>query len=190
MIGPPDGEADFEVELLVCRCAAPADLATQIRSHFEFAGRRVYQATTSHPRALVTMDVAQVQAFQVKRFAVPARRRVPFRPSSAVITLLDDMHVSGITSVIPGTAGDGVVELARDARHPAISSTWIPVFNVDTFVRTGVELYVSSEADADRQLEPIAHALQLPRDDITIKPPPGWAGYGHPDLFPRTPGRR
>ena len=190
MIGPPDGEADFEVELIVCRCAAPADLATQIRSHFELAGRRVYQATTSHPRALVTMDVAQVQAFQVKRFAVPARRRVPFGPSSAVITLLDDMHVSGITSVIPGSAADGVAELARDARHPAISSTWIPVFNVDTFVRTGVELYVSSEADADRQLEPIAHALHLPRDDITIKPPPGWAGYGHPDLFPRTPGRR
>ena len=184
---PPDEGADFEVEFVVCRCAAPADLARQLTIHFEHAGQRVHGGASTHPRSLVTLDVAQVQAFQVKRFAAPRRGG---RPSSAAIVAFGDMRMASLTSVITGHAADGVVDLVRDPRRPAISSTWIPVFDVRTFVRTGVELYVSSEADADRQLDPIARALQLPRDDITIKPPPGWCGYGHPDLFPRTPGRR
>ena len=185
----PDGGSDIEVEFVVCWCAAPADVASQLTTHFENAGCRVRRDTVAHPRSLVTLHAAQIQTFQIKRFVAPARRRGPTQANSAVITTLF-ADASGVASVITGHAADGVAELVRDTRRPAISSTWMPVFDVRTFVRTGVELYVASEADADRQLEPIAAALNLPRDEITIKPPPGWCSYGHPDLFPRTPGRR
>ena len=92
---------------------------------------------------------------------------------------------------------EAVAELVADAdsRSPATTGTraqavWMPIFDVRTFTRTGAELHASSEVYVDSQLEAIAPALEIQRDEITVKPPPGWRGYGHPDLFPKTPRRR
>jgi hypothetical protein len=65
------------------------------------------------------------------------------------------------------------------------TSMWLAVFDVRTFTRTGVELFVVDDNDATSQLGVLAPALELPQDAINIKPRPGWQGYGHPDLFPR-----
>jgi hypothetical protein len=184
MIAPPDGEPDFEVELPVCRCAAPADLAEELQTRFEQRGQRVRCDTGAHPRSLVTLTVSQVQFFQVKRLA-PARRRGQMSTQPDMI-ILDDLV--GLTTVLSTTTVEW--RAVVDAKRPTIASTWMPIFDVRTLVRTGVELDVVSEADADRQLPPLALALGMDRDEITIKPPPGWCGYGHPELFPRTPGRR
>jgi hypothetical protein len=56
------------------------------------------------------------------------------------------------------------------------------VFDVRTLTRTGAELFVVNDDDASNQLAVLAPALQLPREAITIKPRPGWCGYGHPAL--------
>jgi hypothetical protein len=66
------------------------------------------------------------------------------------------------------------------ARAPA-HSAWAPVFT-SQLIRTGYELRVCDDDDASAQLELLAAAAGLDRDRITIKPPPGWRGYGHPAL--------
>jgi hypothetical protein len=99
-------------------------------------------------------------------------------------------HWRGISGSAVFAGAEVVAELVRDGPRTLLwEAVWIPVFDVTTFIRTGVELLVMSDSDADGQLDALAPALNVPRKDITIKPPPGWCDYGHPDLFPRPPTR-
>jgi hypothetical protein len=73
--------------------------------------------------------------------------------------------------------------IAGSARSDArAGSAWAPVFT-SRLIRTPYELCVRDDGDASAQLELLAAAVGLDRDHITIKPPPGWRGYGHPELW-------
>jgi hypothetical protein len=57
-----------------------------------------------------------------------------------------------------------------------------PVWNVDRWACTGLELYVVDDNDACHQLDVLAEGLGCPRTRLSIKPRVGWQGYGHPDV--------
>jgi hypothetical protein len=57
-----------------------------------------------------------------------------------------------------------------------------PVWNIDTWSRTGLELFVANDDDASTQLDALAEGLGCHRTQLTIKPRVGWLGYGHPDV--------
>lgn len=68
--------------------------------------------------------------------------------------------------------------------RPMDSAMWLPVLELETLTRLGVEIYAASDEDATSQLDALALALDRPRGTIEIKPRLGWCGYGDPDLHP------
>lgn len=57
---------------------------------------------------------------------------------------------------------------------------WLPVLELETLTRVGVEICSDSDEDATSQLDALALALQRKRGTIEIKPRLGWCGYGDP----------
>jgi hypothetical protein len=57
-----------------------------------------------------------------------------------------------------------------------------PVWEMETWSRTGLELLVDDDDDASVQLDALSEALSTPRRQITIKPTSGWQRYGWPEL--------
>lgn len=43
---------------------------------------------------------------------------------------------------------------------------------------TGMKILACDDTEADAQLSAMAGALGVPREQLTIKPPAGWRGYG------------
>jgi hypothetical protein len=193
MTGGPDGEVDLEIAVPVCRCAAPADLAHRLEESFRRTpGWRVCHEAGPHPRAPIALRVRHVHAIEIKSWAT--RRQQPRGLATwANAMSLNDLRAGTISRVVVRAVDLGAAEVDDDAAlddspsRLSEAGIWMPVFDVTKFIRTGVELHVLSESDADRQLDVLAQALNVARQNITIKPPPGWRGYGHPALFPRTP---
>jgi hypothetical protein len=102
-----------------------------------------------------------------------------FRRAGLVVTEDADLQRGRVDGSVVLLAACPVPEM-RSPRAPA-HSTWAPVFT-SRLIRTGYELRVSDDDDAGAQLELLSAAAGLDRDRITIKPPPGWRGYGHPAL--------
>jgi hypothetical protein len=194
MSAGPDGGADFEIEHMVCRCAAPVHLADKLQAHFaKVRGLRVRRQVGPSAYAAIELSVREVQYLQIKS-PLAARQLLLLDPTAGqgMMRWHQSLDRAAIKQVFAELAANQVRPVAELVMVPrGSSSTWMPVFDVRKFVRTGAELYVASDLDADQQLDALAPALDMARGEITVKPPPGWNSYGHPALWPpSTPRRR
>jgi hypothetical protein len=175
-------EVDVEIELPACHCRVPHDVALAVQARFEAQDLRVSSRATPQAHELAVKRVRLLKVrFQQSHVAGEG---YPGKPPEFVVH--DDFLESGeeqristslFQAAVLSEDQDGVVS---DAPVFQLQPEWLPVFDVRTLIRTGVELLVFDDEDASRQLEFLAPALELPRDAITIKPRRGWHGYGVP----------
>jgi hypothetical protein len=170
---------EVEINVPVCRCRVPESHADAVRARLEQAGLRV----TAGPMAGGKRELDAKRAKPVSVKVIAARdgavgRFDRWTPVAVEYFAASDTHAWA--ELIGGPVGARARRWVAQWRPTA--PTWLPVFDVRTLTRTGAELLVIDDDDATRQLDVIAAALELPRDAITIKPRPGWRGYGHPTL--------
>ncbi len=75
--------------------------------------------------------------------------------------------------------------LASVGAHLVLTSRYSgfqPVWDIETWSTTGLELLVMDDDNASDQLDALSAGLGIDRSAITIKPRTGWQGYGHPDI--------
>jgi hypothetical protein len=96
----------------------------------------------------------------------------------------DALTLSLLAAVV-AAANTQSSKLTQQILSPMPGVTWPefqPVWNVQTWCCTGLELYVVDDGDACQQLDVLAQGLACPRSQLTIKPRVGWQSYGHPDV--------
>jgi len=141
-------------------------------------------ATTAYAMVAVTTTAtsssAQItQQFQSAGFAVSEQPRIArTRPDRAVVlsavrTNPTTPRTQQLVTVIGTTTGQLLT---------APYLQFQPVWSIETWSRTGLELLVGDDTDASAQLDAISDTLSTPRHQITIKPTSGWHRYGWPEL--------
>jgi hypothetical protein len=161
----------------VITCSCPSALAeTQLEDGLAALGLRVFRETNpSAGRATLTgyrfsaLPEASAQAFQ--RFQRAAEDFRAGRSSEApdASEVLESAFRK--VEILPGW---------DDPSTPV----WVAVFETATLTRTGVELLLVDERDADYVLPYLAQAWGRERQEIEIKPPGSW-GWGYEAYRPR-----
>jgi hypothetical protein len=140
--------------------AATQPLAKTLAAALTNHGYVVVESASVHPRGLV---------------AVGAIRQPVAAPVADAVTTMQLLN-------------NALGRLDHPASETSGDPTWARVIDLRTLAPTGVELWVSSDDDASRQLDLLAKVAFPeigPRELITIHPPPGWNGYGDPRLVAR-----
>jgi hypothetical protein len=159
-------EVRVRLEVALVTCSAPLELADQLQAGFEGAGMRAFRETGRCGRVALRAYRFGTLEPLVEPGEVPDPPR--FERVAAAVTEAAERRI----------AGGGLYDVATAGRWP-----WVAVFYAATLTRTGIELLLAHESEADEQLPLLALALGLERKEIEIKPPISW-GYGHPDLRP------
>jgi hypothetical protein len=157
-------EVRVRLDVALLTCSAPEELAGQLQAGFEAAGMQAFRESQRCGR--VTLHAYRFET--LGPLVQPGE--VPGPPRSERVA-------AGVTEAVERhITGGGLDEMTTAAGWP-----WVAVFDTATLTRTGIELLLAHESEADEQLPVLALALGLQRKQIEIKPPISW-GYGHPDL--------
>ncbi len=141
-------------------------------------------ATTAYAMIAVTSTATSTSAeitqqFQSADFAISEQPRISrTRPDRAVV-----LSAVRVDQTAPRT--ERLVALIGTTTGQLLIAPYLqfqPVWNIETWSRTGLELLVGDDTDACAQLDAVSDALATPRTQITIKPTSGWQGYGWPEL--------
>jgi hypothetical protein len=174
----PSNAAAVELTLETRQYAATERQAQRLSHGLRDLGLR----TSAHPhrlRGLVVIRAVRVEQVEVR---LPSE---PRQPSSGprVGAAYSPNSVSRVRRLAEHHLCDERLEhlLWEDARAWK-GYTWTAVLDVHTLERTGFEVYVRDDNQATEALERLTIAGGL-HDRITIKPRPGWCGYGHPSAW-------
>lgn len=170
-------ELRFQVELSVLTCSCPAALASTLEQGLADQDLRVYRETneragtaTLHAYRFTMLPTAFARAFErytrATREAAEGRRPQP--PPDATKIIAD--AIASMGGPPPGWGEE--------------SPQWVAVFETATLIRSGVELLLVNEREADAVLPVLARAWNRQRAAIEIKPPASW-GWGYEAYRPR-----
>lgn len=173
----------------------PADLLT-IRGNLERAGLTLQDAPSTPTRTGVVLHAERVVELEVslERDSVKlAEIRLAKAVLSSTSLSIEEAVAEQLELARPESAGVYAAAMLDPGgsqtprRRRKRERVWLKVFRVtvEDVIPTGYELGVYNEPDADRQLDLLASVAPLRRPEITIKPKPGWEGYGDLTVFGR-----
>jgi hypothetical protein len=182
--------AVVEVELPRFPCGAESPVrATKLEQEWRGRGLRVAREPGPRPGVPVTLSVSKRYPLQVEPRELVEAEEARAGPLS------EDALAQARAAAIKFAKRRGGGSATTRPRGDPI---WARVFDVRTFAPIGLWLHVVDNDDAGARLDALASAMRLsaltaglPGHDvvvryrpITIQPPPGWLGYGHPELVP------
>lgn len=83
------------------------------------------------------------------------------------------------------TQADQMITFAKIGAHLFLTTRYSgfqPVWDIETWSATGLEILVMDDDDASEQLDALCEGIGADRSSITIKPRTGWQGYGYPEI--------
>jgi hypothetical protein len=168
----------------------PRDLPT-VRRNLERLGVTLHDTTSAPARAGVVLHAERVVEIEVSAERVKTIRLAKAQRTSLSSFQIEAMAWADEVRESLAALAPALLESSSGAgrRRPKRRSEriWLKVVRRD-MVPTGYELAVYDEPDADRQLDLLATVASLQRTETTIKPKPGWEGYGNLTVFmPQTP---
>jgi hypothetical protein len=141
---------------------------------------RVVRATgVDHALLAVTSTASQssekiTRRFQAAGFDVDEQEHVSR-------TRADRAVVLSVTRVSDEPAFTASQTSSGGTSSGNVFTVWLefqPVWSLDTWSRTGVEILVADDDHTCAQLDAVSYGLGIGRGMITIKPTNGWQGYG------------
>jgi hypothetical protein len=177
---------EVEIEFQACRCRLPEAAAAAMRTNFERRGLRVrMEPAAEGQRQLIVSRVLRLEL--ENDIGAPPFAEARLEDDQAAQEASAAQHVgpqpnSVVTIVLAASLLADWRGLEMSSRRSKSKPAWMPVFDLRTWTRTDIELFVFDDSDADQQLPLVAEAIGLNREMIEVKPPPGWNGYGVPSL--------
>lgn len=161
---------EFRLQLHIrsIMCAAEPESAARLRVALARRGLRVAEEAKPWRNFEV---VYGYRSDKVELVGVP--RRFAHASASATATALDVLA----TRVREDFEVRARVEFADHGHALWTRHQWHAVVDTQTLARIGVEIYAHTEREVSTALDLVAEALDYHRDDLTIKPKPGWNGY-------------
>jgi len=168
----------------------PRDLLA-VRRNLERLGLTVRDTSSVAPANGVVLHAERVVEIEVGLERTKAIRLAKAQLSSASLSSFEIEATAEEVREPRAAVAPALLESSTSARRRLPTRRreriWLKVFGVD-MAPTRCELAVYDEPDADRQLDLLATIAPLRRTEITIKPKPGWEGYGNLTAFmPQSP---